>query len=53
MPASWMTEEQLNFLNGELPGFQAAQHQQCGPGLESGPSMMHCILALQMHLLWL
>ena len=31
MPASWTTEEQLDFLNGELPGFQAAQRQQHGP----------------------
>jgi len=31
MPASWTTEEQLTFLNGELPGFRAAQCQQCRP----------------------
>jgi hypothetical protein len=38
MPASWMTEEQLNFLNGELPGFRAAQHQQREPQFLMGPA---------------
>jgi len=36
MPASWTTEEQLTFLREELVGFQATQHQQCGPQFLKG-----------------
>jgi len=31
MPATWTTDEQVDFLNDELPGFRAAQRQHRGP----------------------
>jgi hypothetical protein len=31
MPATWTSEEQVEFLKAELPGFLEAQHQQRAP----------------------
>jgi hypothetical protein len=31
MPATWTTDEQVDFLKDELPGFHAAQRKQRGP----------------------
>jgi hypothetical protein len=36
MPATWTTDEQVNFLKNELSGFCAAQHEQHGPQFLKG-----------------